>query len=180
MKERRIELPTAAHVEFDPNDPAICYLSGHNIGLIGPKVGIFGPGMIQKVCLTQSGTKLLESFSHPSFYRITTHVVFNQQDKTLIAVSGYPAQIFLINAATMKLETIIEMNTKDIVDTSQKPHLCQQDSYGITASVDGKYLFVSTSGAIKIVDLTSGNFILNEKVQGDGCFTGHIAQTRHT
>ena len=174
----RIELPAAAHVEFDPNDPSVCYLSGHNIGLIGPKVGIFGPGMIQKVRLTRSGPQLLESFSHPSFYRITTHIVFNQQEETMIAVSGYPAQIFLIDAATMKLENIIEMDTEDVVDPSKLPHLCQQDSYGITASIDGKYLFVSTTGSIKIADLASGNFIINEKADGDGCFTGHVAQMR--
>ena len=46
--EWRLPMPAAGHVEFDPEDQEVCYLSGHNICLIGPKVGIFGPGAIKK------------------------------------------------------------------------------------------------------------------------------------
>lgn len=176
MQEWRLELPTAAHVEFDPNDPSICYLSGHNIGLIGPKVGIFGPGVIKKYRLTQSGPQLLKSFSHPLFYRITTHIVFNQKDKTYIAVSGYPGSIFLIDATNMQLDKVIEMPSDDYVDTSQLPHLCLQDSYGITASNDGKYLFVCATGTLRIIDLQTNKFLMEEAIEGDTSFTGHIAQ----
>jgi len=174
-REWRLELPAAAHVEFDPQDPSVCYLSAHNIGLIGPKVGIFGPGTIEKIRLAQSGPELLEKFSHPSFYRITTHIIFNDKQKTLIAVSGYPGCIFLIDAQTMQLENMIEMPCDDPVDATRLPHCCSRDSYGIAASVDGGYLFVSTTEAFKIYDLAAGALLVDEKNKSGACFTGHTA-----
>ena len=178
-REWRLEMPSAAHVEFDPEDPSVCYLSGHNIGLIGPKVGIFGSAIINKVRLTPTGPQVIAGFTHPDFYRITTHLVFSRRGKTLIAVSGYPGQIFLIEVSTMTLHGIIEMEVKDKVDTSVSPHLCREDSYGIAASADGRHLLLCTTGLLQVADIDTGQFVLTEKVEGypeSSCFTGHLAQ----
>ncbi len=181
-REWRLEMPSAAHVEFDPEDPSVCYLSGHNIGLIGPKVGIFGSAIINKVRLTPTGPQVIAGFTHPDFYRITTHLVFSRRGKTLIAVSGYPGQVFLIDASTMQLHRIIDMDIKDKVDTSDAPHLCRKDSYGIAASANGQHLLICATGLLRVADIDTGQFVLTEKIKGyqeNSCFTGHLGRFRN-
>jgi hypothetical protein len=180
--EWRLPMPTAGHVEFDPEDQEICYLSGHNIGLIGAKVGIFGSGTIKKIRLKKTGPELAGEFSHPHFHRITTHIVFRHRRKILIGVSGYPNTVFLIDAATMKLYKTIEMDPGENVETSQIPHICNHDSYGIAASKDGNALFIAGTGYFKIADIDTGHFISEQKIEGydtDCCFTGHLGSFAH-
>ncbi len=176
-EEFRLPMLTAGHVEFDPEDQDICYFSGHNIGLIGPKVGIFGSGTIKKYRLKKTGPELAGEFSHPHFHRITTHIVFRHRGKILIGVTGYPNTVFLIDAATMKLYKTIEMDPADIVETSQYPHICQQDSYGIVTSEDGEAILVAGTGFVQIALIDEGRFSFNKVIDGYGdnsCFTGHL------
>ena len=173
-------LPAAAHVEFDPADPAVCYLSGHNIGFVGPKVGIFGPGVICKARMTPDGPQPEKSFTHPDFYRITTHIVFSHREKTLIAASGYPGSIFLIDASSMQLFKIIEITADDPVDCSCGPHVCAKDSYGLCASDDGRYIMAPLTGRLRIVDVDTGHMVREEPIPGNCSFTGHAAPMRTT
>jgi hypothetical protein len=173
----RLPVLTAAHVEFDPADPEVCYLSEHNIGLFGVKVGIFGPGRILKFRLKQSGPELLGQFTAPAFHRITTHIVFRHREKILIGVTGYPHTVFLIDAATMELYLTLEMDPGEKVDTAQGPHLCQQDSYGIGASKDGEAIFVTGTGFVRMVHVAEGRFCFEKRIDGYGAgshFTGHL------
>jgi len=178
-QEWRLSTLTAGHIEFDPEDPSVCYLSGHNIGLMGVEVGIFGPGIVHKYRLGETGPELLGEFTHERFHRITTHIVFRHRKKTLIGVSGYPGNVFLINAATMKLHGIIEMDSPEKVDTSLSPHVCEQDSYGIDASKDGEALLVAGTGFVRIADINEGRFIFTQTIEGygsDSFFTGHLGR----
>jgi len=178
-QEWRLSTLTAGHVEFDPQDPEVCYLSGHNIGLIGVKVCIFGPGIVQKFRIGESGPDFLGEFTHKRFHRITTHIVFRHRGKTLIGVSGYPGAVFLINAATMRLHRIIDMDSPEKVDTSLCPHICGQDSYGIEASKDGEALLVTGTGFVRVADIDAGRFVYTQKIKGYGadcCFTGHLGR----
>ncbi len=154
--EWRLPMATAGHVEFDPQQPDIGYLSGHNIGLIGGKVAIFGPACLQKVHLTAAGPVILGEFTHPRFHRITTHAVFRHRGRTVIAVAGYPARLFLLAAATMTLIKALEINPGETVDTRQSPHRCLQDSYGMIPSSDGDTLLVCWPGEVRLVDIASG------------------------
>lgn len=168
---------TAGHVEFDPEEQNVCYVSCHNIGLIGVKVGIFGAGLIKKIRLTKTGPELAGEFSHPAFHRITTHIVFRHRGKTLIGVSGYPDKVFLIDAATMTLYKIIEMEPGEKVDVLTSPHICQQDSYGIAASEDGEALLAAGTGFIHVALIEEGRFSLKTRIDDYGsncCFTGHL------
>ncbi len=176
-REWRLPMPSAGHVEFDPEDPGVCYLSGHSIGLIGINVGIFGSGTIQKFRLKESGPDLLGEFTSPFFHRITTHIVFRHRGKIMIGVSGYPGTVFLIDAATMKLCKSIEMDSTDVVDTELLPHICRQDCYGIAASRDGRSLLIAGTGFMRVVDIDEGRFTFTANIDGYGdnsCFTGHV------
>ncbi|KQC11137.1 MAG: hypothetical protein APR62_10525 [Smithella sp. SDB] len=176
-KNWQLSIPAAAHMEFDPEEKNICYISCHNIGLMAVKVGIFGPGIIKKIRLDENGPKLEGEFSHPDFHRITTHIVFRHRGKTLIGVSGYPDKVFLIDAATMKLYKIIKLEQGEKVDISVSPHLCGQDSYGIIASEDGEAILVSGTGFVSAAPIEEGKFSFTKEVNGYGsnsCFTGHV------
>lgn len=178
-QEWYLPMMTAGHVEFDPVDPRVCYVSGHNIGLIGPRVTIFGPGIIQKFRLTPQGPQLLGTFSRSDFYRITTHALFRHRHKTLIAVTGYPATIFLIDADSMTLFKTIEMSATDHVDLSVAPHPCRMDSYGIAASPDGETLLIGCTGVFRRADITTGRIVDEQTIDrgSDVCFTGHLGST---
>lgn len=176
-RDWRLPMFTAGHVEFDPEERDICYLSGHNIGLIGVKVGIFGPGCIQKYRLTADGPVLLGEYADPRFHRITTHTVFRHRGRTLIAVSGYPGNLFLVDATTMTLFKLMEKDLGETVNTSHFPHLCQQDSYGIGPSTDGESVIITGTGFIQFAYIDEGKFLSRESIAGYGqnaCFTGHL------
>ena len=176
-EEWRLPMPAAGHFEFDPEDQEICYFSGHNIGLIGVKVGIFGSGTIKKFRLKRSGPELAGEFTHPHFHRITTHIVFRHRGKIIIGVSGYPNTVFLIDAATMKLYKTIEMDPADIVETSHFPHICKQDSYGIAASKDGEAILAIGTDFVQAAAIDEGRFSFYKRIEGydaDSCFTGHL------
>lgn len=175
--EWRLPIVTAGHVEFDPVEQDTCYISGHNIGLMGVKVGIFGPGVICKIKMGKIGPVTAGEFSHPDFHRITTHIVFRHRGKTLIAVSGYPDKVFLIDAAKMTLCKIIELEKGEKVEASACPHICSQDSYGITVSTDGEYIVAAGTGFISVASIEEGKFSLKkgtDDFSAGSCFTGHL------
>jgi len=176
-EEWRLPMLAAGHVEFDPEDQELCYLSGHNIGLIGPNVAILGAGTIKKFRLKKNGPELIGEFSHPIFHRITTHIVFRHRGKTIIGVTGYPDTIFLIDAGTMKLYRTITMEPGEKVDISRYPHICKQDSYGIAASADGEAIFIAGTGFVKAFLIDEGLFFFNKRIENydnNSCFTGHL------
>ena len=177
LQEWRLSLSTAGHVEFDPEYPDICYLSCHNIGLLGLKVGIFGPGCIKKFRLTENGPVWLGEFTDSRFHRTTTHAVFHHRGKTLICVSGYPASLFLIDAASMTLYKVMEKTMEEKVDTIDGPHLCHQDSYGIVPSPDGEAILLSGTGFVTFAEIATGRFAQTKDIgnyMSNFCFTGHL------
>lgn len=176
-EEWRLPITTAGHVEFDPDHQDVCYVSCHNIGLIGVKVGVFGAGVVKKLRLGKNGPEVAGEFTHPDFHRITTHIVFRHRGKTLIGVSGYPDKVFLIDAASMKLFKIIELEKGEKVDVLNSPHLCQQDSYGIAASEDGEFVLAAGTGFISVASIEEGRFSIKKEIEGydsRSCFTGHL------
>ena len=178
-REWRLAMQTAGHVEIDPVAPAICYLSGHNIGLFGANVGIFGPGRIQKVLLRDSGPEVLGEFTHPQFHRITSHIVFRHRGRTLIGVSGYPGTIYLIDCDTMALYRTIELESQEFVDVLHTPHVCRKDSYGISASCDGEAILVAGAGFVQVVRIDDAQVVFSEEIdhgESDCNFTGHLGQ----
>ncbi len=177
-REWNISVPTAAHVEFDPMEPSRCYLSSHNIGLINGKVGIFGPGKIRACTLTPDGPVFDGEFSKDDFFRITTHVPFVHRGKTMLAVTGYPGRIFLIDPQTMALAKTIDLGVTEDIELAHPPHICAKDSYGILPASDGEHLFVAQSGKMSVATIHDGR--LNPWWDTDApdadqwCFTGHV------
>jgi hypothetical protein len=176
-REWKLFVPTAAHVEFDPIDPSVCYISVHNIGLAHGKVCLFGPGSMLAFRLGEDGPLRIDEFSAPDFYRITTHIVFCHRGRTVIGVTGYPNRLFLIDAASMKLLRRIMLFDGEQVDTLSRVHLCRQDSRGIIASSDGEIILVAGTGFVTTLSVDDGTILSSDLIDGysqDSCFTGHI------
>jgi hypothetical protein len=173
-----ISVPTAAHVEFDPMEPSRCYVSSHNIGLINGKVGIFGPGIMRAYTLTPDGPIFDGEFSKKDFFRITTHVPFVHRGKTMLAVTGYPGSIFLIDSKTMTLVKTIDLGVTEEVKLTHPPHICAKDSYGIIPSSDGEHVLVAQSGKMSVATIHDGRlepwWNTNAPDADHWCFTGHV------
>lgn len=177
-QEWDISVPTAAHIEFDPVDPSRIYLSSHNIGLIGGKVGIFGQGKLLAYTLTSDGPVFHGAFTHDTFLRITTHAPFVHRGKTMLAVTGYPGSIFLIDAQTMALIKTIDLGVTEDIKLAHPPHICTKDSYGILPANDGERVFVAQSNKMSVLTVHDGKLeTWWDKDAADAdkwCFTGHM------
>lgn len=182
-QEWNISVPTAAHIEFDPVDPSRIYLSSHNIGLIGGKVGIFGQGKLLACTMTPDGPVFDGAFTHDAFLRVTTHAPFVHRGKTMLAVTGYPGSIFMIDAQTMTLVKTIDLGVTEDVKTAHAPHICTKDSYGILPSNDGEHVFVAQSGKMSILTVHDGKLETwwnTDAPDADKwCFTGHMDACRN-
>ena len=91
-----------AHVEFDPKDPHLLYVSCHNMGLHACSNILFGPGALARYRIC--GGRLIREgvFTCANFYRITSHKLVRLWGRDLIAVTVYPNRLQLIDAATME------------------------------------------------------------------------------
>jgi hypothetical protein len=153
---------TAAHVEFDPLDPTCCFISCHNLALLRGANAIFGGASILRYRITTEGPRLEAAFTHPEFFRATSHQVFRFRGETLIAVTGFPDKVLVLDGRTMKLRSLLRLYSGSTVDTHGRPHFCVPDllsPYGIAPSPDGSALFIVGSGTLTVVDLASGEII---------------------
>jgi hypothetical protein len=150
---------TAAHVEFDIDDPRLIFLSCHNVGLVNGANTLFGPGAIYSYRLEDTGPRLIGGFSMPDFYRVTSHQVFRHRTRTFLAVTGFPDRIYLIDAGTMQLYKMFKIFNGETIDTQHQVHFCKQDPrapYGLASSQDGEFLYVSGSGIFFIIEIATG------------------------
>lgn len=102
-------LHTPAHVEFDANDQSIFYVSCHNMSKLGNSMVLHGPGMIVKYQYKNGRIRELGSYSEEDFNRITTHKIFYYEEKSFLAVSGYPNYLYILDGATMELVKKIKL-----------------------------------------------------------------------
>ena len=165
----RLPMLTASHVRIDLEAPGLCYLSGHNLGLIGDKVGILGPGVIRKFALKKSGPGVVGViFSAPGFHRVSTHIVFRHRGKVLIGVSGYPHTVFLIDAATMKLYRTLEMDAGGNVDTSHAPISVSRTATASARPMTARPLSSRAPVSSASRGLTKGGFVSKNQLTATG------------
>lgn len=159
--EWHLVLPTAtaAHVEFDAEEPDTCYISCHNTGMVNGANTLFGTGVLYRYRLASTGPTNTGTFTCPGFYRITSHQFFRHRDLSLIAVTGFPDKVFFIDARKMLIHQTVTLFDGPKIDTQTRPHFCQQDPrspYGLACSEDGELVYVTGSGVLFIIEVTTG------------------------
>jgi hypothetical protein len=149
----------SAHIDWDPVEPDICYLSCHK-GVIAPvdsplrffldkvyKWNTLGPASVHKYRIGPAGPEKMGIFTHPEIFRMTIHKVFSHKGKKLLACTGFPNFIFIVDADSMEFirkVTIKEMSGKESFVASLFP------------SPDGEKIYLVTTGSLQAVDVESG------------------------
>lgn len=161
-------LKASAHVEPDPDDPHVFYISEHQIGIVvkdevteqdvakNPDVtliarlkfvtkeigGVVGVASIHKYRMTPEGPVLLGTYAAgKDFVRATWHFAFKNKGRKYIASISSP-YIVIIDAETMTLHKKI--------DTGIKP------LYGLHVSADGEQFYCNSFFDFYIVDFDTG------------------------
>ncbi|AGA91005.1 hypothetical protein Thimo_2259 [Thioflavicoccus mobilis 8321] len=161
-------LKASAHVEPDPDDPNVFYVSEHQIGIVVRDQvteedvaknkdvtliaklkfvtkeigGVVGVASILKYRMTPEGPELLGRYSDgQNFVRATWHFAFKNKGRKYIATISSP-YIMIIDAETMTLYKKI--------DTGIKP------LYGLQVSEDGEQFYCNSFFDFYIVDFDTG------------------------
>lgn len=149
----------SAHIDWDPVDPKICYLSCHN-GVITPvdspvkfffrkvyKWDIFGPASVHKYEITPEGAKKKGIFTHPEVFRLTIQKVFIHRGRRILACTGFPDKVFFADADTMEF-----IRYSEIEEKSGKKSVVGS----IYPSPDGEKIYLVTTGSFQTIDVETG------------------------
>lgn len=154
----------AAHAQFDPRDPDVVYVSNHHFTFRHTHllrllkrgayhVRFHGPATIFKYHLGADGPQEVGSFTRPDFYRLTNQHPFVHQDRVLIAATGFPDRLHLIDARTMRGERVIHV--RDGMAGGGPPAVIGT----MAPSPCGTRLLVQTTRTFQIIDLASGEAV---------------------
>lgn len=163
------DLKSSAHVEIDPDDPHVIYVSEHQIGIIikdkvtesdktknkdltwfatlgfvTKEVGAFvGVAAIHKYRITDTGPVRIATFSDgKDFVRATWHFVFKNKGKKYLGSISSP-YIVIIDAETMTLHKKIKTGVMPL--------------YGLQVSEDGEQFYCNSFFDFYIIDFDSGD-----------------------
>ena len=174
-----IEVPSgrcAAHVQHDPLDPEIFYVSLHNMSKLRHSVVCHGPGTICKYRYHNGTLTLLGEFTHPTFYRITTMEAFSRNGEAYLAVTGYASRLFIIRATDLSLAQVIDINDDEI---PSRAFVCPKNKDAplfLSVAECQNYIFMVGNSDITVVELSSSTVQDRIPICEDGSFMG----TAHT
>ncbi len=151
----RIPVPVPSHMEFDPHEPDVFYISAHNVASFdSTTVMLEGPAAVCKLRIGDGQTVVEDLYSEENFFRITQHVPFQYDGRTLIAVTNDPNKLELVDAKTMTLWRRAEMFPAPQIDFSRTgnavsptyPMTCRS----INPAADGRYIVLESSTAFGV------------------------------
>ncbi len=162
--ETDVSVPVSAHMEFDLFDPTIFYVSGHNFSInYKQEVIIEGPGAIIKMQIKDDKTHVVDQYAPDDLFRVSQHVPFALQGKTIIAVTNTPNKLDLIDGATMELWRRIELFPFEPLDFSLTGSavspMPSKAFFSINPASDGKYIVLESSECFHIYDVGADRFL---------------------
>lgn len=173
----RPQVATPAHVVFDPDDPSVFYVSCHNLSKVKSSVALHGPGAIVKYRYKDGVMVELATYTDADFYRITTHQIFKRNNQTLIAITGYPNFLYIIDSDMNLIDKIEIFGTKEKVDSSNV-YICGRDSKSplyLDSSPDGNQVIMTNNDTVFIVNLDDGTVKTGTFASQKCLPTSHIA-----
>jgi hypothetical protein len=181
--EQRIRPPHAvpAHIEFDPLCAHRCYLACHNVALVGPANVLMGPASILAYELSDDKPKLVGCYSSDDFHRASSLAAFQHRGEVLLAATGFPHRLHLIDGRTMTPRASIPLFGQEDAPTEQQPVFCRFDRrspFGVVPSHDGEQLYVAASGLLYVLE-TASDRVLGPvdfaREPQDETITGHLS-----
>jgi hypothetical protein len=144
-----IPVPVPAHLEFDPVDPSLFYVSTHHFCPTESDLILEGPASLLKMRIGDGETLIEGEYSDDQFFRMTQHVPFLYQGRVLVAVTNFPNKLDLIDAESMSLWRRIELFPTPPLDLSRTGNVACPTYPGICLSMnpskDGKYVVLQSS-----------------------------------
>ena len=162
-----IPVPAPAHFEFDPVDPHVFYVSAHNFSWAGSYANVIleGPAALFKMRIKDGETVVEKKYSDGNFLRITQHMPFSYDGRTLIGVTNAPNYLDIIDADSMTLWRRVETYQAPSVDFTKTgnapcprhPDMC----LNVNPSRDGRYIVLESHKYYRIYDLLEDRFLEN-------------------
>lgn len=155
-----IPVPVPAHFEPDPIDPHVFYVSAHNFSLSPRKdIVLEGPGAILRVEIREGDTVVTGQYSDETFFRVTQHIPFRFEGRTLVAVTNLPNKVDIIDGETMELWHRQEIFPSPPLDFSKTGNIAcptfPQSCYSINPGKDGKFLVLEAAAGLLIYDVAN-------------------------
>lgn len=154
-----------AHIEFDLTNPDISYVSSHNLGYYGSEFGndimSFGPGAVYKYDYRKH--EILTRYTSEDFFRITSHIPYQYQNKNYLAATVFPNQIHILNTDTMKLvKQIFVSKSNTQVDFSSGPYMFPKigkTPYMVLPVTGKPYFFYGGLSGLKIYNFVEDQIL---------------------
>ncbi|MFI6130719.1 hypothetical protein [Micromonospora sp. NPDC051141] len=165
----------SAHVDVDLDDPNVFYVSCNNISKWQNNVVVHGPGVLER-WRYQDGAAVREAaHTGPTFLRITSQQLFHRDGRQLIAVTGFPNRLFVLDPADMSTVFDLELFAHEPV---QPPFVCAKNSQSplyLAVEPGGRYVFMTGASTLFVVDLDEGRVV----EQVPFCEPGSLMATAH-
>lgn len=176
-----VPVPVSAHMEFDLIDPTVFYVSGHNFSInYQPNVIIEGPGAIIKMRIEDGRTPIVDMYRPGDLFRVSQHVPFLYEGRTIVAITNTPNQLDLIDGATMTLwrrEKLFEFDPLDFGLTgSCISPMPSKAFFSINPSSDGRFIVLESSENFHFYSTEEARFLnqtLPRQLPLDAKGTGH-------
>lgn len=170
------ETACAAHILIDPDDPAIFYVSCHNISKWTNQVIVHGPGALERYRFQDDELVLLGRFTAPDYLRVTSQVLFRRHGRVMAAVCSYPNKLFLIDTETMNVTARITL-----FDAAEQapPFVCEKNTPAplyLAVDDDARYAMLTGACEVFVVDLEDRQLVQRVQFAEKGSFaaTAHI------
>lgn len=176
-----VPVPVSAHMEFDFKDPAVFYVSGHNFSINHqPNVIVEGAGAIIKMRIEDGHTDVVGLYRPSDLYRVSQHVPFQYQGRTIIAVTNTPNKLDLVDGETMTLwrrEELFPFAPLDFSLTgSCVSPMPSKAFFSINPSKDGRFIVLESSESFHFYSTDDGRFLditMSRHLPPDAKGTGH-------
>jgi hypothetical protein len=165
----------SAHVDFDLDDPDVFYVSCNNISKWQNNVVVHGQGVIERWRYRDGEAVREASHTGPSFLRITSQQLFHRDGRQLMAVTGFPNRLFVLDPADMSAVLEVELFEHEPV---QPPFACAKNSPSplyLAVEPTGRYVFMTGASTLFVVDLDEGRVV----EQVPFCEPGSLMATAH-
>jgi len=153
-----IPIPCPAHLEFDPADARVLYVSAHNFsGSPRGEAILEGPGAIFRMRILDGETVVEKHYSDQEFFRITQHMPFRFDDRTLVAVTNMPNKLDILDGENMTLWHREELFPASPLDFSKTGNaVCPvfpKSCWSINPSDDGRYIVLESGSCLMVFDV---------------------------
>ena len=147
---------TPGHVEFCLTDNNRIYLSCHEMSKTSTNIILHRQGILEEFEIKNSKLWSSRYFSTPGFLRLTSHKVFYNGDKNLIAITVFPNYLYIFEDGTLELLEKVKLFDAPNISTTHM-HICTLD--------DRTPLWLDTSDNGQYVILISNAYVYTYHIQ---------------